>query len=350
MAYLPDQGRMRSMRSLCISWLNIFLCLSLSHVALVPEAPFVPLVRRLLGASMHQKREAEAEGHCASDLPGFPRLWLSTAFGCVVNGSVYVDGVVQTDPTLLVSTSSTVALQRAGEMCRNVPPQRELYLKFYKPRGVISATNPKQFDGKIITADYFPPGVPPHLHNAGRLDRDSEGILLWTTDGHFSHFVTSPGHGFEKEYVALTNCARDNKPPSEECLKSLREGVVLKDGHIAKATRAEVIDFDGRFARLRIVVTEGKFRMLRRMLRGVGYCCMQLLRVRTCGIGDAVVRPALLHEAVKEAGQKGQKAKPVPATLVQDLQQLLPGDFAPIEPEEVARIYASAIPLHSGTS
>ena len=318
--------------------LNLVYGLSLLRlsITLVP-APFVPLVRRLLAASTQKRKEAEAEGKIAD----FPRLWLSTALQCVVNGSVYVDGVVRTDPVLLVSPMNRVVLQLCE--ARDVPSTTELYLKFFKPRGVISATNPKQFDGKAITADYFPPGVPA-LHNAGRLDRESEGILLWTTDGHFSHFVTSPGHGFEKEYVALTNCARDNQPPPPECLQRLREGIILRGGHVAKATRAEVTDFNGRFARLRISVTEGKFRMVRRMLRGIGYSCMQLLRVRTCGIGDAVVGP--LQEAVKEALDK---AKPVvqPASLARNSQRLLPGEFAAIESDEVARIYASSLPVYS---
>lgn len=335
-------GRVKKCASLTLGGL-CFLLLHLLAITFVPGSP-VPLVRRLLAASNEQKRKDKRNEFAAEkSSSSFPRLWLSSAHRCVVNGSVSVDGVVRTNPVLMVDPSSNVLL-RCELGCIEVPPQKEIYLKFFKPRGVISANSPVQlYSKRSITADFYPPGAPASLHNAGRLDGDSEGILLLTTDGHFSHFVTSPGSGFEKEYIALTNCQRDNKPPSEECLKSLLQGVVLRDGHLAKAMEASVTDFDGRYARLRIVVTEGRFRMVRRMLRGVGYGCMQLLRVRTCGIGDAMIRPTLLQEAAKESLQK---AKPTvqPARLAQNSQELLPGEFAPIEAEEVARIYASSLP------
>eukprot|EP00438_Fugacium_kawagutii_P034102 Skav232062 [mRNA] locus=scaffold1641:146497:146760:- [translate_table: standard] len=84
--------------------------------------------------------------------------------------------------------------------------------------------------------------------------------------------------------------------------------------------------------------------MVRRMLRGVGYSCMQLLRVRTCGIGDAVICPDSLQDAARQ-NSKRKKTEPViqTATLAKNPNQLLPGEFAPIEADEVARIYASAL-------
>ncbi|CAE7427454.1 rluB [Symbiodinium natans] len=173
-------------------------------------------------------------------------------------------------------------------------------------------------------------------------DRDSEGLLLLTTDGHFTHFVTAPEKSFEKEYVALTCCAKDGAPPSKECLSRLVEGIELSDGHVAKALAAEVVAFDGRFARLRIVVTEGRFRMVRRMLRGCGYCCMQLLRVRTCGIGSAALRPPSLQEAAFEANHKVSPSV-APASAARDPERLFPGEFAAVTPAEVADIYRECL-------
>ena len=213
-------------------------------------------------------------------------------------------------------------------------------MKFYKPRGVICARAPDAYSLKPHTACYFP-DAPRELHNAGRLDGDSEGLLLMTTDGHFSHFVTRPGG--EKEYLALTSCARDGRPPTA-CLEALVKGVKLADGP-AKALRAELVDFDGLYARLRIVVQEGRKRMVRRMLRHVGYCCMQLLRLSSCGIAGAVV-PQGLAAAAQEAQlfKRHQLTATVRAARVaEDHGALRPGDVAPLAPHEVLSIYASAL-------
>ena len=145
---------------------------------------------------------------------------------------------------------------------------------------MICARAPDAYSAKPHTALYFP-GAPKELHNAGRLDGDSEGLLIMTTDGHLSHFVTRPGGA--KEYLALVGCW-DGRPPGAECLEALRQGVELSDGPAA-ARAVELVDFDGRYGRLRIVVASGRFRMVRRMLRHVGYGCLQLLRLSACGVG-----------------------------------------------------------------
>ena len=314
--------------------LGLWCVTSWNHVTppFVPEATAVPLLRRVLAASKDERKPCEDT----------PRLVLAEALECIINGLVYVDGAPCTDPASPTTASNLVILHHSkGDI--KMLPKTEWYLKFFKPRGVISANSPDKNSQKPITADFFP-GAPSSLHHAGRLDGESEGILLLTTDGHFTYFVTCPGKDFEKEYIALTNCAKDNKPPSTACLQSLLDGIVLPNGHVARAKYAEVADFDGRFARMRIVVTEGRFRMVRQMLRGVGYSCMQLLRVRTCGIGDAILRPALLQDAANEAREKS-KPSVKPARLAENSMQLHPGEFAPLTPEEVGRIYADALKL-----
>jgi len=106
----------------------------------------------------------------------------------------------------------------------------------------------------------YPTGTQGMLHCVGRLDRDSEGLLLLTSDGAFSRFATMPEAHLEKEYLAVTSCVKDGAPPSQDVLKQFQAGVLLHDGE-ARASAAEVVDFDGRLARLRLVVTEGRFRM-----------------------------------------------------------------------------------------
>ncbi|CAJ1350048.1 unnamed protein product [Effrenium voratum] len=301
-------------------------CLLLLWPAWLCFAPS-PLLRRLLAG-------------------GWP---FPTAQRLIHRGAVYVDGVCVRDPVKLVAQKSrVVAIQEGTEEAAEVPPNEDWYLKFFKPRGVISSHKQERYSRKPCTAEFFPPGAPSTLHNAGRLDGESEGLLLLTTDGHFSHFVTSPGKRFEKEYIALTNCAKDRKPPSSDCLRQLLSGVCLSDGHVVCAKSAEVIDFDGRFARLRLTVTAGRFRMVRRMLRAVGYSCLQLVRTSTCGVGGAVLRPRSMQEAAKEANKGALKVEARPATMAADPSCLQPGEYAPLEAAEVARIYARGLQVDLG--
>ncbi|CAE7244530.1 rsuA [Symbiodinium microadriaticum] len=279
--------------------------------------------------------------------PSRERLFLPQALRLVEDGRVAVDGQREFDPVALVSRGAEVLVLGEDGQDVAVDAPSDAYLKFFKPRGVVTSHNEKSSQRPVI-ASFYPADAPSSLHNAGRLDRDSEGLLLLTTDGHFTHFVTAPDKSFEKEYVALTCCAKV-------------EGVELSDGFVAaraasskghkefkdkiwgawetqaKAVRAEVMAFDGRFARLRIVVMEDVAGLWLLLHPG-----MQLLRVRTCGIGAAALLPASLEEAAFEANHKAPPAV-APAASARDPELLQPGEYASIAPLEVAGIYRACL-------
>ncbi|CAK0821357.1 unnamed protein product [Prorocentrum cordatum] len=168
----------------------------------------------------------------------------------------------------------------------------------------------------------------------GRLDGDSEGLLV-TSDGTFTRFLCEKEVRLEKEYVALVHCP-DGAPPQEELMRRLCEGVDIADGQ-ATAVAAEVVDFDGRFARMRIVVTEGRFHMVRRMVRAIGYRCLQLFRTHVGGISGAELGPRSLQAAAREAWHP---EPPLIAPAVRgDPRSLRPGEYADVSPEEVAHVY-----------
>merc|ERR1712008_37699 len=144
------------------------------------------------------------------------------------------------------------------------------------------------------------------------------------------------------EYLAVTSCAKDGAPPSENVLQQFRTGVSLHDGE-ARASAAEVVDFDGRLARLRLVVTEGRFRMVRRMLRAVGYCCLQLLRTRVGRIGGIALHPESMAEAAACCGSANPDLTAAPAILG-DAASLRPGEFAALAPHEIADVYQRGLP------
>jgi pseudouridine synthase len=148
------------------------------------------------------------------------------------------------------------------------------YLALNKPRGV-TATMRDPNAGRDLRA-FLPSG--PRVFPVGRLDRDTEGLLLLTNDGDLAHRLAHPRHGVEKEYLAEVDGA-----PSPRHLAKLERGVRLEDG-LARAVRAS---FAGRArgrGAVRLVLTEGRKREVRRMLDAVGLPVTRLVRTRVGGV------------------------------------------------------------------
>jgi 23S rRNA pseudouridine2457 synthase len=162
-----------------------------------------------------------------------------------------------------------------------MPPLRTI--AFNKPYGVLpSFTDP---DGRKTLADYIDlPGV----YAAGRLDLDSEGLLLLTSDGRLAHFITDPQHKLEKVYLVQVE-----RIPNEEVLQRLRGGVVL-NGKKTKPAEARLLPDDPQLpdrpmpirfrksvptAWLEITLREGLNRQVRRMTAAVGHPTLRLVRV-----------------------------------------------------------------------
>jgi len=218
--------------------------------------------------------------------------------------------------------------------CQRPKLEGHVYLKLFKPRGVICTHRPEQLSDRPIVSSLYPAGFS-GLRPVGRLDCDSEGLLLLTSDGVFLTCATAPEVHLEKEYLALVYCGRDRQPPPPTALERLRTGVELKDG-MASADVAELIGFDGFFAQLRLVVTSGRNRMVRRMLQAIGYSCQQLLRTRIGDVGGMAL--PLLVAAVASA-QAPLPAERVPAKLGNP-ESLLPGEYAPLTREEIMSVYS----------
>ncbi|MEM9318352.1 MAG: pseudouridine synthase [Pseudomonadota bacterium] len=153
-----------------------------------------------------------------------------------------------------------------------------------KPMNVLS-----QFtsEGGWPALDQF--GLPKGVYAAGRLDRDSEGLLLLTDDGRLQSRITSPKARTEKVYFALVERA-----PAPGALDTLQRGVALKDG-LARAASAEVVDAPSwlwprdppvrerksiQDVWLQISLTQGRNRQIRRMCAGIGHPVLRLIRLR----------------------------------------------------------------------
>lgn len=142
----------------------------------------------------------------------------------------------------------------------------------YKPRGYVTTARDEY--GRRNVLDAMP--VVPGLHPVGRLDRDSEGLLLLTTDGDLTLTLTHPRYGHEKAYRAWTEGAHE---PTQEELDTLVDGsLALEDGP-AQALQARPAR-DGAF----VVLGEGRNRQVRRMLEALGHPVTRLLRYRVGGL------------------------------------------------------------------
>jgi 23S rRNA pseudouridine2605 synthase len=121
----------------------------------------------------------------------------------------------------------------------------------------------------------------PRVFPVGRLDADSEGLLLLTNDGDLTHRLTHPSFGVDKEYLVEVE-----GEPSRSTLSKLRDGVDLDDGRTAPA---KVAQLDARL--LRITIHEGRNRQVRRMCEAVGHPVVRLVRTRIGPITDRSLKP-----------------------------------------------------------
>ena len=156
---------------------------------------------------------------------------------------------------------------------------KKVYIALHKPRGVLSDSDP--IDPRPSVLDLVPDVG--HLFAVGRLDLDSEGLMLLTNDGDLAHRLTHPRYGHEKEYRVIVA-----KRPDDDQLAALRHGVVLEDGHRTAPAKVNVEGTAGKGIWIRIILREGRKRQIREMGKRIGLPVLRILRVRigTLEIGD----------------------------------------------------------------
>lgn len=181
--------------------------------------------------------------------------------GVSVNGQLVQEQGRQIDP-------SRDQVEVDGSPVR--PPPGKVYLALNKPTGVVSTTSDPW--GRPTVANLLPATA--RLFPVGRLDADSEGLMLMTSDGELAHRLMHPRFGCSKEYLVLVRGR-----PGEATLERLRRGVLLEDGPTAPADVATTRTEAGR-AWLRITLREGRKRQIRRMLAAVDLPVERLRRVR----------------------------------------------------------------------
>ena len=173
------------------------------------------------------------------------------------------------------------------------------YWLLNKPQAVISAVNdPAQ--RKTVT-HYLKNKTQARLYPVGRLDYESEGLLIMTNDGELTYRLTHPQYEVEKEYVVeATGIFSQSK------ITRLEKGVLLA-GRRAKADRVELLEKDGRNLRLKFILHEGRKREVRRLCARVGWEVKRLVRVRLANVELADLEPGTVRKLTEEEirGLKG---------------------------------------------
>ena len=146
-----------------------------------------------------------------------------------------------------------------------------------KPTGTVTTASDPQ--GRPTVVDLVP--AEPRVFPVGRLDLDTEGLLLLTNDGELANRIAHPSRGVEKEYLAQVEAR-----PSRAALRRLREGVELDDG-ITSPAQASLVEP----TLVRLVIHEGRNRQVRRMLDAVGHPVVRLIRTRIGPLSDRRLAP-----------------------------------------------------------
>lgn len=186
-------------------------------------------------------------------------------------GRVQVNGQIVTALGTRADPERDKIVVDGQPLATEVPP---IYLLLHKPPGYLSTT--ADTHGRPTVMDLL--SIPQRVYPVGRLDLESEGLLLLTNDGPLTQRLTHPRYQHEREYKVLVR-----GQPRRQALRALRQGIELEDGKTSPAT-VRLIQKEPApkgTTWLRIILREGRKRQIRRMCTAVGHPAQRLIRVRT---------------------------------------------------------------------
>lgn len=208
----------------------------------------------------------------------------------IAEGKVKVEGKIAHSPDMLVPLNAKIELIGVEVP----PPKRTLrYIVMNKRKGVVTTRadelhRPTAYDDlrSFLSANH----ITERLFAVGRLDMDTEGLLLFTNDNDLAHFLTDPHSGVPKTYLATLN-----RPITEAALQQLVAGIAIKvRGQAYTAIPQRLVQH--RPTVLELALTEGKNREVRRMFQALGYRVVKLVRIGFAGLRlDLSTEPPMLN-------------------------------------------------------
>ena len=195
------------------------------------------------------------------------------------SGRVMVDGETVKKPELKIDETT----QKVSLDGKQIGYAKKEYYMLHKPAGVISATKD---DRDKTVLDLITDKKRNDLFPVGRLDKDTEGLLLITNDGELAHRLLSPAHHVDKQYYALV----EGELPAD-AVSQMEQGVTLEDGTVTRPARLELLpEKEGEFTKTLLTIHEGKFHQVKRMFEALGCKVVFLKRL---SMGNLVLDPEL---------------------------------------------------------
>ena len=189
------------------------------------------------------------------------------------------------------------------------PPEQKVYIALNKPRYVLSTVEKEVGDTRQTVRDLIP--VSERLYPVGRLDFESEGLVLMTNDGDLAQKLTHPSHGHQKVYEVLLA-----RKPDQEQLITWRRGVVLEDGYKTQPSDVWIDSTSGKGAWVKVVMREGRKRQIRETASILGLPVVRILRTSIGELQLGKLKPGEWRyltpteiDALKANGPKAAKPK-----------------------------------------
>jgi 23S rRNA pseudouridine2605 synthase len=185
----------------------------------------------------------------------------------ILLGQVRVNGVVMKTLPVMVARGDVITVN--GEQ---ILKEEKEYFVLYKPKQVLSSV--KDDRGRPCAVDLVQ--ATSRIYPVGRLDYDTSGVLLLSSDGDFTQYLTHPSAGVEKEYAV-----RVKGQVTKDVLKQMQKGMTL-EGETLRPVVVKLIEFDKekQISKLEMILKEGKNRQIKRMMQAFGYTVTSLRRTR----------------------------------------------------------------------
>jgi 23S rRNA pseudouridine2605 synthase len=223
----------------------------------------------------------------------------------IASGLVTVNGQVVKEPGTKADPEKDHIKVR-GKLINPLLKSREkVYVLLNKPKGFLSSVSDAR--GRPVVLELLPPSLGA-LHPVGRLDFNTEGLLLLTNDGDFTNFITAARNRVQKVYEVKVKGV-----PPEEAVERLRRGVVLDDGTRTAPALITRLEETGTNSWFEVLLHQGRNQQVRRMFDLIGYSVVKLKRVRIGFLNDNGLRPGdwrlLTSAEVSRLTKKQQRGK-----------------------------------------
>src|SRR5688572_3217703 len=221
----------------------------------------------------------------------------------IAAGEVTVNGKVITAPGTKADPEVDHIKVRGKLINPVLKKVEKIHVLLNKPRGYLSSVSDPE--GRPMVTELLPPSLG-RLYPVGRLDFNTEGLLLLTNDGEFTNFITSARNKVEKVYEAKVRGV-----PDEKAIERLRRGVTLDDGVRTAPAKIRRLGETENNAWFEILLLEGKNQQIRRMFDLIGHSVIKLRRSRIGFLRDDELKPGKWRKLTDSEVSRLMKGRPV---------------------------------------